>query len=77
MRYLLVCAAALFVVALPSFLKADQSQFDGTWNVTLTCPSNTESSGALGYTYDSSPRLKMACLLDSLELRANLLQSVL
>jgi hypothetical protein len=63
MRSILVFAAALFIVALPSLVKADQSQFDGTWSVTLTCPSNTEPSGALGYTYQFAASVKEGMLV--------------
>ena len=58
MRSILVCAAALFIITLPSFVMADSSQYDGTWNETLTCPSNTESSGARGYTFEFVAHVK-------------------
>lgn len=58
MRSILVCAATLFVITLSSFVKADSSLFEGAWNVTLTCPSNTESSGARGYTFEFVAQVK-------------------
>ena len=46
---------ALFVFAVPTLTAAQPSQgngaarFDGDWLVTMSCPSNTERSAALGY----------------------------
>lgn len=47
---LLVSFAALTPLAVVA--QAPQSQFDGKWNVRISCPSNTEDSGAKGYSYD-------------------------
>jgi hypothetical protein len=63
MRSMLACIMAFFVLTLASFVKADPSQFDGTWNVTLTCPSNTEASGARGYTYEFVAHVKDGMLV--------------
>jgi len=56
-RARLLAVAAAAVIA-PQFAGAqpapstDPSRFDGTWNVRIDCPSNTEESAAKGYKYD-------------------------
>jgi hypothetical protein len=67
LRSILVCAEALFVITLASFTKADSSQFDGTWKVTLTCPSYTESSGAQGYIFEFDAHVKDGMLAGQFE----------
>ena len=47
---LLASSAALLPVAV--LAQVEQSQFDGKWSVRISCPSNTEESGAKGYSYD-------------------------
>lgn len=47
-----VLSAAMCVPVFAQSPSAPQtSRFDGDWNVAVTCPSNTEDSGAKGYVY--------------------------
>ena len=41
-------------------VKSDVSRFDGTWSVTLDCPTHTD--GALGYMYQFSAQVKNGVL---------------
>jgi len=44
------CIALSLLIALPA--AAQQSKFDGSWNVTMTCPAhNAEDDDAKGYTH--------------------------
>jgi len=53
-------AAALLV---PPLAVAQASKFDGTWNVTLTCPATNEAGGAKGYTHMFPAEVKDGNLL--------------
>ena len=46
------------LLAVPAPAQATQSQFDGIWNVRISCPSNTEESGAKGYNYNFQARIE-------------------
>ena len=61
-RYLALVFASAFALACPHPLLAAPSPFDGTWSVTLDCPSNTEKSGALGYSYSFSAQVENGVL---------------
>ena len=45
--------------------QAAQSQFDGHWNVRIFCPSNTEESGARGYSYNFPAKVESGIISGS------------
>lgn len=53
---LLVGSASL--LPLSAFAQPAPGQFDGIWRVRVSCPSNTEESGAKGYNYDFSAKVE-------------------
>ena len=63
MRVLASCVLAAIVGGLPAMAMAQATPFDGTWNVTLTCPPTSEKEGAKGYTHKFPAEVKDGQLL--------------
>jgi hypothetical protein len=59
-RYMLIISAILLVLSTGVPAQAETSQFDGTWNVTLTCE---RAFNAPEYTYKIVARVKDGMLL--------------
>jgi len=60
--------ALLLTSALPlgvAYAQPESSQFDGDWMVRISCPSNTEESGAKGYSYEFPARVEGGILAGS------------
>ncbi len=55
--------AAAFIVGAHSCAIAQAAAFDGSWNVTLTCPPTSEKDGAKGYTHKFPAEVKNGHLL--------------
>lgn len=60
---LITSTMALLPIAAPA--QVTQSKFDGIWNVRISCPSNTEESGAKGYSYNFTAKIENGFLAGS------------
>jgi len=63
MRVLPSILLTAVISGVPAMAGAQANSFDGTWNVTLTCPPTSEKEGAKGYTHKFPAEVKDGHLL--------------